>query len=119
MRSISFGSRAASVARSTGLPGPSRMTTKTSTETTSSRNGNWIRRLATYVLTLRPPSADLFAGGWVKELDQAVAEQVQAQHGQRDGGARIERQHRLIEDEPLEIVDHRTPIWRGWLNAEA
>jgi hypothetical protein len=55
----------------------------------------------------------------VEQVAQAVAHQVQAQHAERDGHARVDGQQRRLEHLRLRLVEHAAPARLRRLRAQA
>src|SRR5689334_18377198 len=55
----------------------------------------------------------------VERIAQAVAEEVEARHGERDGDARRDREPRRAGEIDLRIVEHVAPARRRRLDAVA
>ena len=54
----------------------------------------------------------------VQVVPQRIAEEVEAQHGQRHGESREEHEMGRVEEVGARVVEHRAPAWRGSGDAE-
>ncbi len=70
-------------------------------------------------IDLQELTAGRRARSGIDAVAQAVAEEVESEHQQRDGEARKQRQVRRVEDVRAPAVQHRAPARRRRLHAEA
>src|SRR5579859_6094354 len=89
------------------------------------------RSFVSFVCVLRVLSGLLFAfrvnalqprfnaGAGIKVIAQGVADEIECQHGQHDGGSGEEDNMGRVEQMRASVVQHRAPTGDGWRNSQS
>src|SRR5438477_561956 len=79
-------------------------------------NALWHRAFGFRRSAICPPPS---SRAWIERVAQAIAEQVERQHGEENCQSRPDGHPRRIDQKPLRRIEHTPPRRRGWLLPKA